>query len=195
MAMQFLPALTRDPKTVQNETSAGEHLPYARHIDDVTIETRDGLLIQTIRLGGLLFETADTDELNYRANLRDAMLRTLGSSRFAVYQHVIRRPAPASRKRVETDEFSTKLDERWQAKLADKQLFVNELFLTIVRRPLQGRIGLADRLRGWVARSAKRNEGLMAAEKHALDRAREAIMASLSAYNPSLLSDSASPCS
>jgi hypothetical protein len=30
------------------------------------------------------------------ASLRDAMLRTLGSSRFAVYQHVVRRPAPAA---------------------------------------------------------------------------------------------------
>lgn len=186
--MQLLPALTRDPKAIANETPAGEHLPYARHIDDVTIETRDGLLMQTIRLGGLLFETADTDELNYRAGLRDAMLRTLGSSRFAVYQHVVRRPAPASLEAVQTDEFSAKLDERWRAKLSDKQLFVNELFLTIVRRPLQGRIGMAYRLKGWFARSAKRNEGLMAAEKHALDRAREAMMASLSAYDPHLLS-------
>jgi len=188
MEMQLLPALTRDPKAIANETPAGAHLPYARHIDDVTIETRDGLLMQTIRLGGLLFETADTDELNYRAGLRDAMLRTLGSSRFAVYQHVVRRPAPASLGQVNADDFSAKLDDRWRAKLSEKKLFVNELFLTIVRRPLQGRIGIADRLRGWLARSAKRNEGLMAAEKHALDRAREAVMASLSAYDPHLLS-------
>ena len=186
--MQLLPAITRDPKAIAQETSAGEHLPYARHIDDVTIETRDGLLMQTIRLGGLLFETADADELNYRSGLRDAMLRTLGSSRFAVYQHAIRRPAPAALQQVATDEFSAKLDERWRAKLADKQLFVNELFLTIVRRPIQGRIGIADRLRGWFARSAKRNENLMATEKHALDRAREAVIASLSAYDPHLLS-------
>ena len=186
--MQFLPALTNDPKTIVRETPAGEHLPYARHIDDVTIETRDGLLMQTIRLGGLLFETADTDELNYRSGLRDAMLRTLGSSRFAVYQHVIRRPAPASLAPVSADDFSAKLDRQWRDKLSRKQLYVNELFLTIIRRPLQGRIGVADRLRGWFAKSARRDEGLRSAEKHALDRAREAMMASLSAYSPQLLS-------
>ena len=49
---------------IAREQSAGKHLPYARHVDDVTLETRDGLLMQTIRLGGLLFETADTEELN-----------------------------------------------------------------------------------------------------------------------------------
>ncbi|MGB3470383.1 MAG: VirB4 family type IV secretion system protein [Erythrobacter sp.] len=186
--MQLLPALTRDPKAIANEAPAGAHLPYARHIDDVTVETRDGLLMQTIRLGGLLFETADSDELNYRSGLRDAMLRTLGSSRFAVYHHVIRRPAEASLERVTADDFSASLDARWREKLAGKQLYVNELFLTIVRRPLQGRIGIADRLRGWFARSSKRNAGLMAAEKSALDRARDAMMASLGAYYPQLLS-------
>ena len=56
-------------------------MPYARHLDDVTIQTRDGLLMQTIRLDGLLFETADSTELNYRAELRDAMLlKRLGFS-------------------------------------------------------------------------------------------------------------------
>ena len=72
MGLQLLPPLTRDPRVVAREVSAGTHLPYARHLDDVTLVTRDGLLMQTIRLGGLLFETADTDELNYRADLRDA---------------------------------------------------------------------------------------------------------------------------
>lgn len=188
LEMQLLPPLTRNPKTIANETPAGAHLPYARHVDDVTLQTRDGLLMQTIRLSGLLFETADTDELNYRASLRDSMLRALGSSRFAIYHHVIRRRAEASLAPVQSDDFSARLDEQWQSKLAGKQLYVNELFVTIVRRPLQGRIGIADRMRSWFAQSSKRNASLIAAEKHALDRAREALVASLSAYDPHLLS-------
>ncbi|WP_298465986.1 VirB4 family type IV secretion/conjugal transfer ATPase [uncultured Erythrobacter sp.] len=186
--MQLLPPLTRDPKAIAREAPAGAHLPYARHIDDVTIETRDGLLMQTIRLSGLLFETADSDELNYRSGLRDAMLRTLGSSRFAVYHHVVRRRAEASLQPVTADDFSARLDEQWQAKLSGKQLYVNELFLTIVRRPLQGKIGFVDRMRSWFLRSSNRNATLMAAEKHALDRARDAVMAALSAYDPRVLS-------
>ena len=49
------------------------------------------MLMQVIHLRGLLFETADTDELNYRKRLRDAMLQAIGSSRFALYHHIIRR--------------------------------------------------------------------------------------------------------
>ena len=91
--MQLLPALTRDRRAIANEKPAGHHLPYARHVDDHTIETRDGLLMQVIHLRGLLFETADTEEINYRKMLRDAMLQAIGSSRFAVYHHVVRRRA------------------------------------------------------------------------------------------------------
>ncbi|MBD3730828.1 MAG: VirB4 family type IV secretion system protein [Sphingomonadales bacterium] len=186
--MQLLPALTRDPSVVAREAPAGAHLPYARHLDDVTVQTRDGLLLQTIRLGGLLFETADSSELNYRAELRDAMLRALGSSRFAIYHHVVRRRADVTLKGGYPDSFSHHLNERWRERLAGKQLYVNDLFLTIVRRPLQGRVGLADRMRGWLARSAQRDAALVAADKHALDSAREALVAALGQYQPQLLS-------
>lgn len=190
--MQFLSALnrqlTREPKVIAREVSAGAHLPYARHIDEVTIETRDGLLMQTVRLGGLLFETADGEELNYRSGLRDAMLRTLGSSRFAIYHHVIRRRADAVLSPLASDDFSSALDARWRDRLEGKQLYVNELFLTLVRRPLQGRIGITERLGGWLRRGSGRNARRLAADKHALDRAREAMVAALGSYEPRLLS-------
>ena len=186
--MQLLPALTRDPKVIAREAPAGAHLPYARHIDDVTIETRDGLLMQTIRLGGLLFETADSDELNYRAELRDAMLRAVGTSRFALYHHVVRRRADVALDGEYRDDFSQRLDARWKDRLGSKQLYVNELFLTLVRRPLQGKIGLADRARSWFARSSSGKAASIAAEKHALDNAREALVAALGSYDPHLLS-------
>ena len=137
--MQFLSSVTNRPEP-RREKPAGAHLPYARHLDGQTLELRDGLLMQTMHLGGLLFETADSDELNYRAELRDAMLRAIGSSRFAIYHHVIRRRADVALEADYTDEFSRTLDRRWRTRLAVKQMYVNELFLTIMRRPLQGRL-------------------------------------------------------
>ncbi len=187
--MQLLPALTRDPGVIAREKSAGSHLPYARHVDDVTLQTRDGLLLQTIRLGGLLFETADTDELNYRAELRDATLKAIGSSCFAVYHHVVRRRAEAALDARFPDEFSRELDAKWRARLAKREMFVNELFLTIVRRPLQGRTGILDRLRGLASKTnATDRAAAFAAEKRALDAASEALVAALGSYSPRLLS-------
>ncbi len=191
--MQLLPALTRDPRANAREAPVGTHLPYARHVDDVTIETRDGMLMQTIRLGGLLFETADTEELNYRAELRDAMLRAIGTSRFAVYHHVIRRKAEAILDAEYPDAFSRTLDQRWREKLADRQMYVNDLFLTIVRRPMQGRGGLIDGVRGLVFRSVDDRRAAFASEKRALDAARETLVASLGNYSPQVLTVYDSP--
>jgi type IV secretion system protein VirB4 len=185
--MQFLPALTRDAGVVAREKAAGFHLPYARHVDDATIETRDGLLLQTISLRGLLFETTDTSELNYRKVLRDAMLQMIGSSRFALYHHVLRKRVDVGLDAAFPDPFSQRLDERWRRRLETKQLYVNELCLTLIRRPLQGRLGVADRLRSWFGNMSASGEATTAAELRQLNAAREALTASLGSYAPRLL--------
>lgn len=185
--MQLLPPLTRDRKVVDREKPVGAHLPYAAHIDDHTIETRDGLLMQTIHLRGLLFETADTEELNYRKRLRDAMLQAIGTSRFAVYHHVVRRKVDAQLPAQFPDEFSRRLDAAWRARLSTRSLYVNELFVTLVRRPLQGRVGLLDRARSWLGREHFDREAASVHERRQLDAARDALLAAMGSYAPRLL--------
>lgn len=185
--MQLLPPLSADPKSVAREKPAGHHLPYLRHVDDQTIETRDGMLMQVIHLRGLLFETADTEELNYRKALRDAMLQAIGSSRFALYHHVVRRRADVELTAQFPDAFSGQLDAAWRGRLAGKQLYVNDIFLTLIRRPLQGRVGVADRVRGLFGRAGETSDVTAAHEIRALDQAREAVMAQLGSYAPRLL--------
>ncbi|MEA3030218.1 MAG: type secretion system protein VirB4 [Sphingomonadales bacterium] len=192
--MQLLPALTRDEKVVAREKPAGFHLPYARHVDDHTIETRDGLLMQVIHLRGLLFETADTDEINYRKRLRDAMLQSVASSRFALYHHIVRRRIEVELSADHRDDFSRRLDSAWRARLATKRLYVNELFLTLIRRPLQGRVGGFERLRTLIGRSSAADAAAGDAyELRQLDTARDALIAALGNYGPRLLGVYATP--
>lgn len=184
--MQFLPRLTDDPKVIAREQSAAQHLPYSHHVDDRTIATHDGRLMQFVRLRGLLFETADSDELNYRAELRAAMLRSIGTSRFAVYHHIIRRRVEPELDGEFPDSFSKELDDRWQDRQSHKQLYVNELVLTVVRRPLQGKIGLLDRLRGgWGGRAS--DDINQANELRQLTTAVDGLVSALAAYSPELL--------
>ena len=185
--MQLLPPLTPDPNAAAREQPAGKHLPYARHVDDHTIETRDGLLLQVIQLRGLLFETADTDELNYRKRLRDAALQAIGSSRFAVYHHIIRREAEVELDASYPDEFSQRLDTAWKARLSTRKLYVNDLFLTLVRRPIQGRIGTFDRLQKRFGRAVAADFEGSRYELQALDQARDALLAALASYEPRVL--------
>ena len=184
--MQLLPTLAADARTAAREAPAGKHLPYARHVDRHTVETRDGLLVQVISLRGLLFETADTDEINYRKRLRDAMLQSVGNPRFALYHHLIRRPVEERLIANYEDRFSNLLDRRWRARLDDRQLFVNDLYLTLVRRPSRGKVGIIERARDLLFGSAE-NGPRVAHETRQLDVAREAIMAGLGVYEPRVL--------
>lgn len=186
--MQLLPALSADARTVSREKAAGIHLPYARHVNDHTIETRDGLLMQVIHLRGLLFETADSGELNYRKDLRDAVLRAIGTSRFAIYHHIVRQRADLDVETTYPDTFSQKLGDRWQERLAGKQLYINDLYLTLIRRPLQGQIGIIDRIRNLFVRSGENRSSVITHELSQLDAGRDALMAALGDYKPRLLS-------
>jgi type IV secretion system protein VirB4 len=171
------------------EAPAGGRLPYARHVDDATIETRDGMLIQIIKIDGLSFETADTTDLNYRKAIRDTMLRSIAHARFAVVHHVVRSPVRPSLDAQFPDAFSAELDRQWSERLDGRAMFVNDLYLSIVRRPATGRMGIlekaADIFRGTSeqARAAQR-----ARDMRELDTARDALMASLSPYGARVLS-------
>lgn len=188
MALQLLPRLNSDAADWSREKSAGDHLPYLAQIDDHTLLLRDGRLMQVITLEGLLFETADTAEINYRKSLRDAMLQAIGSSRFALYHHVIRRRVEPQLEASFPDLFSNQIDVAWRRRLEAKRLFSNDLFLCLIRRPLQGRGGAADRFARLFGRAS--GSGLaadLAAERRELDAARDALLAALSQYGPRLL--------
>ena len=178
------------------EQAAGARLPYARHVDDATIETRDGRLLQVLHLKGFPFETADTEELNYRKTVRETMLRGVANSRFALYHHIVRREVqPTMAGEVPGDGFAHALDAAWRARLGTRKLYVNDLFLTLVRRPLGGRVGvLEDIFR--MARGASDSQeaaASLAQEMGALNAARDGLLAALTPYDARLLTAYSGP--
>jgi type IV secretion system protein VirB4 len=182
--------LSRTPKPdARREQPAGGRLPYGRHVDDATIETRDGRLIQVLHLAGYPFETADTEELNYRKTVRDTMLRGVANSRFALYHHVVRREVQPELLGEFADPFSRALDEAWRGRLATRRLYVNDLFLTLVRRPLQGRVGVLQEALNVLRGAGDRQEAAaaLAREMGALNGAREGLISALAPYGARLL--------
>ncbi len=170
------------------EARIGERLPYAGHVDETTLRTRDGLLIQVIRLAGLSFETRTDDELNYRKAVRETVLRGAAGSRLAVYHHVVRRRVEPNLTGSFRSPFTQALDQAWREDLAARRLFVNDLYVTLVRRPLQGEAGLLERL----IRGGRTSQSLDV-ELRELNSVREAFVAALAPYGPETLSLRASP--
>ena len=119
----------------KNEQRAGDRLPYDRHVDDKTIQLRDGSLMRVLHLAGLAFETEDAQHLNHTQAVRETIFRSALDARFIVYHHVIRRRVSAELEADYTDAFSGHLHRQWSRRLGGQALFANELFLTILRRP------------------------------------------------------------
>ena len=184
MTARNLPRQGRETtaRFLRRERLARDMLPYARLIDEATLETRDGQQIQIIHLTGFAFETADTQDLNYRKSIRDTLLRSLASSRLEIgaylVRHLVRPDTPAGF----LNPFARRLDELWRARLQDRRLFVNDLFITLARRPglTRGKTLGFGRNQAWDAVGRAR-------DRRDLDAARDNLIASLVSYGPRLL--------
>jgi type IV secretion system protein VirB4 len=184
----FAPPASNRPDP-RREQLAGERLPYARHVDDATLETRDGRLLQVIQLRGLPSETADTEELNYRKVVRETMLRGVANSRFALYHHIVRREVSPELSGEFSNAFCQSLDDAWRSRISTRKLYVNELFLTLIRRPLQGRVGLlsgAFRAARGVG-DAREEAAARVRDQGALNAARDTLLSALAPYGARLL--------
>lgn len=171
-------------RLARREQRAGARLPYASHADGATLLLRDGAVMQSLHLTGLAFETADTEELNHRQTVRDTMLRAINNHQFTLYHHIVRRRVSPDLQGDFADPVTSGIDRLWRARMGEKRLFVNELFLTLVYRPQSGKRGLLHQLG---PRGKKFDDARRAQAVKSLNGVREGLMASLGAYGPRLL--------
>ena len=180
---------TAAQKAAALDPRAGDRLPYAGHLDDHTVMTRGGDLIQMIQVDGVAFETADSETLNHMAAVRDVVMRGIANSNLMLYCHVIRRQVTAELSGAQPDGFVRDLDDAWQQQLRGKKLYINDMVLMLVRRPAQGKIGFFDRLTKWGNGTRNSAERLadQTRELRELDAARTNLLSALSRYGPRLL--------
>ncbi|MFA7595108.1 MAG: VirB4 family type IV secretion/conjugal transfer ATPase [Novosphingobium sp.] len=171
------------------EARAGDRLPYARLVDEHCVMLRDGSLMAAIQVPGLLFETEDSSALNAHTASREILLRSSLDARFVLYHHVIRRRVDVQLNAEFDDPLSAHIDQRWRERLAGGSLFINDQFITIVRRPAKGKAGLAERVsKLWQRKGGKEIEA-DPKDLRALRAAASGLIASLGSYGAQLLGD------
>jgi len=110
-------------------------LPYARHVTGEIIGLDTQALMITFQLDGASFETADVRDLNdWHAKLNGAW-RNLANDHLAVWHHLIRRRHEGYPEGDFRSNFAGDLDARYRARLGATQMFVNELYVTLVLHP------------------------------------------------------------
>ncbi|MBB4087525.1 VirB4 family type IV secretion/conjugal transfer ATPase [Sphingomonas carotinifaciens] len=165
------------------EAKAGDRLPYGRLVDEQTLALRDGAVMRTIAVPGIGFETEDSEQLDHLLAVRETMLRSALDARFIVYHHVVRRRVEATLAEAGDDPFSRELDRRWNAIRASRRLYVNDQYLTILRRPARGKTGWAEKLSRRINGQGDPEPGTI----RELDTAITALVAGLSGYGARVL--------
>src|SRR6267142_5667791 len=76
---------------VRRELPASWHVPYAAHLAPEVVVTRAGDYVQTLRLAGASFESADDETLNNYHERLNVTWRNIASPNVALWVHLIRR--------------------------------------------------------------------------------------------------------
>lgn len=137
-----MPASSRT-SIARREVPASREIPYTSHVAATLVKTRAGDYVQVFRLSGASFESADDEELNNWHERLNVTWRNVASPNVAVWTHIIRRREHAAPSPRLAPGFSAELSHKYRERLSAETLMVNEMFVSLVYRPLVGVAGSA----------------------------------------------------
>jgi type IV secretion system protein VirB4 len=167
----------------RREQSTAQLIPYTAHVGDTVVKTVFGDYVQVFQLAGASFESADDVQLNAYHERLNVLWRNIASPQVALWTHVIRRREQTHAPQRLPAGFADSLTSKYQARLCNETLMVNELFLATVFRPTAGvAAGVASRLLSRAQRGAGGLELRDALD--ACDKLSQTLRAALARYEP-----------
>jgi type IV secretion system protein VirB4 len=121
-----------DKKIILAKTPHEDFIPYAIHYDKKTLLTKNGELMQIIKVVGFNNTSVFADLISLREAVRDAVRDHIKQTNFALWFTTIRRKKNISPDGVFVDYFSNKINQAWEEKNNLRDDFVNELYISIL---------------------------------------------------------------
>jgi type IV secretion system protein VirB4 len=171
----------RRATALRREPPASARIPYRTHVSPHLVRTEAGDYVQVFRLAGASFESVDDVVLNNWHERLNALWRNIASANTALWVHVVRRREAATTPLPEDAGFAAVLAAKYGRRLTSETLMVNDLYLSVVYRPVAGTApGLVSRLASKhapQALAAERSDAIEASEKLA-----QTVSSSLARY-------------
>ena len=166
-----------------------DFIPYVCHYDQNTILTKNGELLQIIRISGLSKNSAISELSSLREEVREAVLDNVKENKYALWFNTIRRRKNISPKGEFGDVFSKKLNEHWVKQNKWDNQFINELYITVITEGLDTSItNLNQFVRSLSYNSTKSlHRNHLAAAHQKLSKIVEGILKGTSDYGSKLL--------
>lgn len=175
----------KSQQILQSETPASRYIPYSHHVTPTIISTKNGDYLSVWRLGGRSHQSvAPEDIFNWTRELNNLM-RGIGDAHMAFWSHVVRRRVYEYPDSTFDNPFCRQLDEKYRASFTNYNLMVNDLYLTVLYRPV------TDKVLSFLSRSERVSfeQRKLRQETHlkALEDINRTIAASFRRYDAALL--------
>lgn len=119
-------------RDITDDVIESDFVPYACYYNDHTLITKNGELMQVVKITGLAQELLGHSEVNLRATLREIIAQCIPSDSYALWLHTIRRKADLSSGGKHANEFARHVDEAWEDRNGFRHQYINEIYLSIV---------------------------------------------------------------
>lgn len=132
-------------RDISDDVIESDFVPYACLYDPDTLATKNGELLQIIRITGLGFDAQSQGDL--RSNIRAAIRQCIPDTTYAIWLHTLRRRQSLLSAAKFPDRFSADIDEAWRAQHPASASFVNELYVTVVKAAQQANLSSMEAMR------------------------------------------------
>ncbi len=120
-------------RDISEDIRESDYVPYACHIDANTLLTKNGELLQCLKIVGFTYEDISKDRVDLRTAIRNALTEELQTNDYAVWLHTVRRKASLTPPGEYPHDFSRILNAAWREHNDWDHQFINEVYITIVK--------------------------------------------------------------
>jgi hypothetical protein len=129
--------------SAQAENPLSRFVPFSSLVSPQDVITRGGDYLRVWRLDGVPFECADEPVIAERHEAMCSLLRNLAGGQFAVWTHRLHQRVEDTLSTPPEAGFAQDLARAYATSLHGRRMMSNELYLTLVYRPMGSRIGRA----------------------------------------------------
>jgi len=172
-------------KILESETPVGQFIPYSHHITDTIISTKTAEYLSVWKIDGRSHQSASLDDVYQWINELNNTLKGVATANVAFWSHVVRRRVFEYPDAEFENPFCKQLDARYRESFTGYNLMVNDLYLTVVFRPV------ADQVLSFFAKrereTAEQKELRQSSAVKALDDINRTLGAALRRYGGGVL--------
>ncbi len=178
-----------EKKNILAQNPDENFIPYSIHYDAKTILTKNGELMQIIRVSGFSNTSVYAELIPLREAVRDSIRDHIKQTNFALWFSTIRRKKNISPDGEFADYFSNSINQTWEEINNLQNDYVNELYITVIIEGVDTSITNFKSLMGSFSKNGtiKLHESFLEKSLQSLTNATSGILSAISDYGAKIL--------